>query len=51
MTIIKHLFWGAVYTFIFINCLTMTVQYFAGLNNIVNKMFGLIEDVNLAALF
>ena len=50
MTIIKHLFWAAVYTLIFINCLAMTVQYFAGLNNIVSKMFGLIEEVNLAAL-
>ena len=50
MTIIKHLLWATVYTLIFINCLVMTVQYFAGLNNIVSKMFGLIEDVNLAAL-
>lgn len=51
MTIIKHLLWAAVYTLIFINCLVMTAQYFAGLNNIVRKMSGLIDEVNLAALF
>jgi len=51
MTIIKHLFWAAVYTLIFVNCLAMSAQYFLGINNIVSKVFGLIDEVNLAAIF
>ncbi len=51
MTILKNLFWIAAYSIIFINCMAMTMQYFLGINNIVSKLFGLIDDVNLAAIF
>ena len=51
MTIFKHFFWLIVYTVITINCIAMSAQYFLGINNIVSKVFGLIDDVNLAAMF
>jgi len=51
MTIFKHFFWLIIYTIVAVNCIAMSAQYFLGINNIVSKVFGLIDDVNLAAMF
>ncbi|MBN8586276.1 MAG: hypothetical protein J0M37_14390 [Ignavibacteria bacterium] len=51
MTIFKNFFWFIMYTIITINCIAMSAQYFLGINNIISKVFGLIDDVDIAALF
>ena len=51
MTIFKQFFWLVIYIIITINCLAMSALYFLGINSIVSKVFGLIDDVNLAAIF
>lgn len=51
MTILRHFFTFTIYTILIINAVIMTMQYFLGLGNIVEKAYDVIDTVNLASIF